>query len=292
MERRISFARETATGAASEQLTLPDGYRTDLWVYEPTAEAKGLPVVYLHGIQSHPGWWSGSAMAMARAGYAVYQPVRRGSGAATVDRGHAASAGQLLDDVQVACELAMRRSGANKVHLLGVSWGGKLAACYAADESRAATLASLTLITPGIAARVDVPLATKLSIIASLIVCPTTLFDIPLSGVELFTDNPEMRDYLRDDACRLDKATASFLYASRNLDCLLRRSPPGCVDLPTTLILSNRDRIIDSDAAETIIRRITAADPKIVRLDGAHTLEFEEDPQPLYDALIAALNRM
>ncbi len=290
MERRISFARKTTTGVA-EQLTLADGYRTDLWVYEPVEASQGLPVVYLHGIQSHPGWWSGSATAMADAGYAVYQPVRRGSGAATIDRGHARSAGQLLDDVQVACEFAMQRCGADKVHLLGVSWGGKLAACYAADKSRRQTLASLTMVTPGIAARLDVPLATKFAIAWALLVHPRSLFDIPLNDVELFTDNPRMRDYLRSDACRLDKASASFLYASRNLDWLVRRSPDGCVDLPTALILSNRDRIIDSDAAEASIRRITAADPHVVRLDGAHTLEFEQDPQPLYDALIAALNR-
>jgi acylglycerol lipase len=246
--------------------------------------------VYLHGIQSHPGWFVGSAASMADRGHAVFQVTRRGSGENVVDRGHARSAGQLLDDVAAAIRFAKDQTGADAVHLAGVSWGGKLAAAYAADASRAGDVASLTLIAPGIAAQVDVPLRTKLAIGASLLCCPKRRFDIPLSDVDLFTDNEPMRQYLRDDPFRLHRATARFLFISRLLDRSLRRTPPGAITAPTTLLLATRDRIIDNPATESTLHRLAPKHLTVHTLDGAHTLEFESDPTPLHAALADALN--
>ena len=45
-----------------EQLTLPDGRQTPLLRHFPPAGA-GLPVLYVHGIQSHPGWYTASGRA-------------------------------------------------------------------------------------------------------------------------------------------------------------------------------------------------------------------------------------
>ncbi|MBS3821905.1 MAG: hypothetical protein KGY81_09110, partial [Phycisphaerae bacterium] len=45
-------------------LALPDGYQTPVTVHEPPAAVpRRAPVVYLHGIQSHPGWFYRSAVA-------------------------------------------------------------------------------------------------------------------------------------------------------------------------------------------------------------------------------------
>jgi len=303
-------------------LRLDDGYETSIYIWEkgdrllfPKASSGGpegvsrvgvtanvsmvdrekvacplFPVVYLHGIQSHPGWFVGSAAAMAERGHAVFQVTRRGSGENIIDRGHAQSTGQLLDDVAAAVRFAMERTGAEAVHLVGVSWGGKLAAAYAADPARAADLASVTLIAPGVAAQVDVSLGMKLRIAASLLCRPKRRFDIPLSDVELFTDNEAMRRYLRDDPFRLHRATARFLFISRLLDRSLRRAAPGAITTPTTLLLATRDRIIDNPATEAILRRLAADRLTAHELDGAHTLEFEPDPTPLHTALTDALN--
>ena len=58
--------------------TAADGTELPLcvwWAGQPRAA-----VVYLHGIQSHSGWYAASSRAMAEAGIAVYQIDRRGSG--------------------------------------------------------------------------------------------------------------------------------------------------------------------------------------------------------------------
>ncbi|NBB95523.1 MAG: alpha/beta fold hydrolase [Planctomycetes bacterium] len=260
-------------------LALPDGYQTPVTVHEPPAAVpRRAPVVYLHGIQSHPGWFYRSAVALADAGHAVYQPARRGSGTNQVDRGHAESPEQLLDDLARAIDLAQAATGCDTCHLLGVSWGGKLAAAFAAmrpgEQQR---LASLTLVAPGICPQVDVAGRTKLAIAMSLLCCSRRRFEIPLSDPERFTDNEAMRDYLRDDPARLHRATARFLYVSRCLDRSLRRAQPGAISTPTSLLLAGRDRIIDNAATRSLCHRVCGKAWAVHEFDAAHTIEFEAD---------------
>ena len=129
----------------------------------PAAGARN-PVVYLHGIQSHPGWFSRSAAHLAACGHAVLMPTRRGSGTNRVARGDARSAGQLLEDVAACCRLAMAKFDAPRVRLAGVSWGGKLAAAFCLRAWEGVEVESLTMVAPGIASKVDVPLSKKLAI--------------------------------------------------------------------------------------------------------------------------------
>ena len=286
--RELSFARplERDVPLRRETWVLPDGCETLVLRHVP-AGRKGPPVLYVHGIQSHPGWFVGSAQALARAGHEVFQVTRRGSGPAGAGRGDAASARQLLDDVASAARCVLDKSGAEKLALVGVSWGGKLLAAYApAADAPAATL---TLVTPGIVPRVDVSLRTKLAIAAARCCCPRKYFDIPLSDPELFTDNPPMREYLQGDPHRLHRATARFLVASAVLDKALARAPAGSVRLPTTLILARRDRIIDNAATRAEVARLTAGRAEVFELDAAHSIEFEPDVRGFYDLLCRAV---
>ena len=269
-------------------IPLRDGYATYGWLYRPAGVA-GVPVVYVHGIQSHPEWFIRSCDALVVAGHPVLAVARRGSGENAAARGHARSAGQLLDDLDAAVAFACELTGAAKVHLVGVSWGGKLAAAYGLRPACAERLASLTMIAPGIAPRVDVRWWTKLAVAAALVAWPWKRFAIPLSDVELFTDNEAGREFLRDDPHRLARATAKFLYISRVLDWQLARAKPGALTLPTTLLLAARDRIIDNDATETVVRRLTAENARVVTINAAHTMDFEETPAEFLTALVTAM---
>jgi len=286
-------ARELSEGRWPQRLVLRlgDGYETSVFVHRRNVPAPHPPVLYVHGIQSHPGWFAGSAAALADEGYEVYQVTRRGSGDNEVDRGHADSADQLLDDVEAACRFVLARGGARRLHLVGVSWGGKLLAAFAAGRTPQPRIASLTLLTPGIVPRVDVATGTKLAVAVCLAVAPRRLFDIPLNDVGLFTDNEAMRRYLRDDPLSLHRATARFLCASRRLDGIIRRAPAGAISAPTTLVLASRDRIIRNAPTRAIVDRLTAGKAVVAELQGAHTLEFESDPGPLYRTLAAAAAR-
>jgi len=288
----LPLARELAGDRRPrlEPLALDDGYKTGVFVHSPRGPAR-LPVLYLHGIQSHPGWFVGSAAYLADRGHAVFQVTRRGSGANRHQRGHAGSPGQLLRDVNAACRFVMERSGSRRLHVVGASWGGKLAAAWAIWKGRVVEPASVTMIAPGIVPRVDVALRVKLAVAMLLLVGPRKLFDIPLNDVELFTDNQVMREYLRGDPFRLHRATTRFLYASSRLDSMLRRAPRGSLSAAATVLLATRDRIIDNTRTASVVEHLTAGRAVVKQFDSAHVLEFQADPQPFYAALAEALAR-
>ena len=278
------------TGSNTHKITLqlPDGYRTNVVCHLPQGQVSKLPVVYLHGIQSHPGWFEGSGDYLGAAGHEVFQVTRRGSGENRQDRSHAKSPDQLLADITAAVNFVKKTTHSKRVHLLGVSWGGKLAARYAFSPE-AADLASLVLIAPGIAAKVDVSIATKIKIGLSLLLYPKARFPIPLNEVALFTDNPIWREYVSVDPLRLNRATASLLYTSRKIDRQIDAAPTGGITLVTSLILANRDRIIDNKATIEKVKRLTGGRAKVIALEASHTLEFEVNPQPFYEALVKCL---
>ncbi len=273
-------------------LRLSDGYETSVYVHHPPAGAPAgkLPVLYVHGIQSHPGWFYGSALVLAGAGHAVYQVTRRGSGDNRLARGDTPSRKRLFEDVTDAVKFLQTDSGGSSGHLVGVSWGGKLLAAYLACRRQEAA-ASLTLLAPGVMPRVDVSLRVKIRIAGNLLVRPTARHDIPLSEPELFTDNEAMQAFLHRDAFRLHQATARFLFENRKLDYDLRRAPKGCLSVPTTLILASRDRIIDNAATRAMVQRLAGENLTIVELEGSHTLEFEADPSAYFRQVIAAVTR-
>ena len=276
-------------------MKLRDGYTTSVYVHAPARHVleQTAPVVFLHGIQSHPGWFYRSALAMADAGYRVYQPTRRGSGDNTVARGEAASLEQLFGDIDDAICFAQRGSGCERVHLIGISWGGKLAAAYLVwrGEKTANPPASLTLLSPGIAAKLDLSLRTKLSMAVALLRRKhTKRYPIPLSDATLFTINQPVLEYLRGDEFRLHEGTVRFLCISRRLEILLRKAKRGAISTPTTLILARHERILYNDKVRKLVAKLTADAATAVELNGYHTLEFEPDPRELCETLVNSLD--
>ena len=262
-----------------------DGTPLVMRIWRP--ERPRAALVYLHGIQSHSLWYEASSRRLAESGVAVYQIERRGSGADTAhERGHVDRAEVWLRDVALAAERARYETGVAGVHLLGVSWGGKLAVACAAE--RPDLYKSLILAAPGIVPCVDVHLMTKVRVAKCLALGrELERFSIPLGDPVLFTENPERIRYIAEDPLSLREVTARFLYESRRLDRMVRRAA-GEVRMPVFLALAERDRIIDNRATRALVERFPAARRRIVEYPGAsHTLEFEPDPGPFFRDLVA-----
>ncbi len=255
-------------------LVLPDGYRAYARFW-PAPNPKGA-VLYFHGIQSHCGWYETSAAALGEAGFAVLQPDRRGSGRNEVDRGHGDSAQELIADAFVAREELLRRSQCPDYHIVGVSWGGKLAA--AAHATDADGVRSLSLVTPGLFPLVGVSSGQKFRIGMAMASAPHKQFDIPLNDADLFTAEPKWNRYITEDALTLREATAGFYLASRRMDKLFARlgkAPP----VPLHLFMAEDERIIDNDATAQFVRDLQWPNCRISTYDGArHSLEFEPPP--------------
>ncbi len=251
-------------------ITLDDGYDAyaRYWPQPGCREA----VLHLHGIQSHASWYELTAKALNDAGYAVLQPDRRGSGKNSQARGHADSSQQLIDDGLRYAQRLAEVSGTDRIHLVGVSWGGKLAAAmHVTDPNR---FVSIALIAPGIYPIISVSNAEKFRIGFSMISEPTRSYDIPLNDPELFTDQPEYIEYLKSDAIQLHQATAGFYLASRRMDktvAKITKAPP----VPLHMFLAGEERIIDNERSRELIRSLNWPNTRISTYENSrHTLEF------------------
>jgi acylglycerol lipase len=251
---------------------MSDGYvvRGRVW------PADGPTVIYLHGIQSHGGWFEWSGGLLASLGCNVIMPDRRGSGLNREARGDAQDNLRWVLDVEEIIADCKRRGLSRELRLVGVSWGGKLAVKLADRMPR--DIASVLLITPGVFPAVDVSSFEKLRIAAALLSKPDMYAAIPLSDAALFTDNPAGRKFIDEDELTLHQVTARFFWHSRRLDREIQRWPAGRVKTPLTIVLCGRDRIIRNAETREWARRVSDGRAKIVEFpEDVHTLEFNTD---------------
>jgi alpha-beta hydrolase superfamily lysophospholipase len=259
--------------------TASDGYRWQYRHYRPAGIPAGR-VVFLHGIQSHGGWYEQSCRHLAGAGLSVYFLDRRGAGLNQQDRGDTPSFRRLIDDVAEFFHHLRQQQAEGKILLAAISWGAKVAT--ALQRRHPGLVDGLALLCPGFFPRVSLSLPQKLRVLASRLLTPRRLFPIPLDEPELFTATPRWLQFLRDDPLSLHRATARFLAENVRLDLYLRWTPKH-VRVPVLLLLAGQDRIIDNVPTRTFVERFASTDRQIIEHPQAHhTLEFEPDPTPFF----------
>jgi len=265
-----------------DTVVLSDGYRAAVRWWRPP-EPRGA-VLYFHGIQSHGEWYERSGAHLAERGMTVLMPDRRGSGQNHEQRGHVESVERCVQDGVDALNVLCEASGRDAAHVVGVSWGGKLAVALAAAAAR--RIRSLTLVAPGLFPKVDLSSSEKFRVAMSMVNARSRMFDIPLNDPRLFTANPERIRYVEHDAHRLLQVSASFLIATRRLDRRVQRLGASGWRGGLHVFLAGRDRIIDNERTRRWLRDLPSPDRQISEYPEAeHTLEFEADPRPFFEAL-------
>jgi alpha-beta hydrolase superfamily lysophospholipase len=268
---------------AIQEHTASDGYRWKYRVY-PTPGTPRAELVFIHGIQSHAGWYEHSCTRFSQAGYRVSFLDRRGAGMNSAGRGDAPGGfRRLLDDLAEFLTALPRtaprgHSIAQLPVILGaISWGGKLAA--ALERRHPGLIDGLMLFCPGFASRIRLPLGRQLLVLLCRLFRPRKQFPIPLNDPELFTANPHWHAFLRDDPLRLHHGTARLLIESARLDGYLR-FVPKYVHVPVLMLLAEHDRIIHNAKVRAFVSRFATPDKQILEYPGAHhTLEFEPEPE-------------
>ncbi len=274
-----AFARRTYTTG--------DGYRCHYRDY-PTAGTPRGQVVFVHGIQSHAGWYEHSCRRLSAAGFAVSFLDRRGSGENAEARGDTPSFRRLLDDIAEFLR-PLRRDQTLPIFLAGISWGGK--PVVALQRRHPGLVDGLALLCPGFRPQVGPKRKERLAILWSRLTAPRRLFPVPLSDPQLFTATPRWQQFIREDPLSLRQATARFFVESVRLDLYLRFAVAR-VNVPVLLLLAEHDRIIDNARTRAFVEGIPAADKEVHEYAGAHhTLEFEADPEPFLADLLAWLDR-
>lgn len=232
--------------------------------------------VYLHGIESHSGWFDLAAEQLARRGYPVFSIDRRGSGINREHRdftsGHVESGVRLVDDVDRAVQ-AVRDSGKfHEVHLIGLSWGGKYVMAY--DAAYPNRIDGMVLITPGMKPKVDLTAPQKAAVFVDMIFAPERQHPVPIK-TEMFTTQPEQLAYIRNDPLRLHAVSAAFLRQSIRMDRMVERKEDREYP-PLLLFLAGRDRIIDNDATRRLVTRDPGRAVKIIEYpEQTHSIQLD-----------------
>ena len=190
---------------------MSDGYLVRGRVWEPVNRAVTSAVIYLHGIQSHGGWFEWSASLLAQSGRAVILPDRRGSGLNQAQRGDTTSWQRWLTDIDELAAWSAAQYGSQSFDLVGVSWGGKTALAWSLKNP--IRVRKILLIGPGLFPAVDVGWSTRLKIGRALLTDAARQFEIPLNNPELFTDNLAGQKFITADNLKLTNATARFFLA-------------------------------------------------------------------------------
>ncbi|MBK8269513.1 MAG: alpha/beta fold hydrolase [Planctomycetes bacterium] len=271
----------------SKQITFLDGYSVHARLWQPPNPRSRI--LYLHGIQSHGGWYELSGGARrCRLHRPHARPPRLRPGTPTPQPPD--SLDQCLADTKCMLDFLLKMPGGDaagrpSAHVIGVSWGGKQAVHLAQAHPR--HVKTLSLIAPGLFPRIDLTLTEKFRVGVSMINDREKLFDIPLNDAAFFTDNPERMAFVERDMHKLQQVSARFLLTSRQLDKLIRVFPDSPYRNPVHLFLAGRDRIIDNEKTRDWLRGLPSPDRRITEYpDGGHTLEFDRDPEPFLNDLV------
>ena len=243
-------------------------------------QAPAPVVIILHGIQSHSGWYEALARFLFENGLEVAALDRRGSGMNAARRGDTRNYKALAEDIKTFIEQLKGSRGMDRFHLVGISWGGKLAAVFALLFPE--LVRSQILMSPGIYSRVDFSTLDRVSILLHYLFSPGKLFPIPIDRPEMFTANPEKIEYIRSDRLSLHHCTARFFFASFRMEKLLAKRVKDLAT-PTLVMLSENDAIVDNERLEDFFGRMGSSRKRLKVYEGAHhTLEFEKDPIPIF----------
>jgi acylglycerol lipase len=270
---QVTYYTSTKSNTVREERTYiaPDGQELAyLYHHNPNRDAK-IALVYLHGIESHAAWFDRPADMLTAYGFDVYCIDRRGSGMNRENRG--ITSGDVdtyqtwIDDLDTI--IGPLDEQYDKVILMGLSWGGKLAMGYALEHPE--DVDGLILITPGFSSKVPGEFATAMDVIFS---APEDYVKIPIEP-EWFTETPEYLEKLKVDPLRLQYATGRFFIEGERLDGVVSRGLPTN-QLPLLLILAGQDKIIDNPATLSMLQKGQQDIYDIVIFsDQTHSVQFD-----------------
>jgi acylglycerol lipase len=247
-------------------------------------------IIYLHGIQSHGAWYVETAAELARHGYSVYLPDRRGSGRNRGPRGFFHSRMHLIDDVRRFVALSQDGHPGCPTFIIGNCWGAKPALAFALQAQE--ELAGLVLLSPALKTRTDLSLRDKVKVLVGQMLSPASArawrVRLPLTP-EMFTSNPTYLQFIREDPLALREVSPRFCFESFLWDHHLRRQRQ--FRLPLLLMQGGRDPIVDVEAVRRWFNRVVSRHKQYRFYPNfGHTLDFEEQRQQYWNDLLAWLD--
>ncbi len=233
--------------------------------------ARRRPVVMLHGLQSHSGWFLRSARGLREAGLPVYAFDRCGSGLSDAPCCAGPRLEALLAETDAVVEHALHGRPYGSVHLLAHCFGAIPALLYAAHY-RPARVASLVLATPAFYTRVGVTLRDKARIVGSLVTGREVLASVTLEPTQ-FSDDERWVELVRRDHRARRQFPARFLYEVARAR---RRLPAAARELNAGVLaaFAADDPICDNRRNRRLLERVRAPKQLCEYAGARHVLDF------------------
>ncbi len=226
-------------------------------------------VIYLHGLESHIGWFLNLAQFLNSRNINVYAFDRRGSGL-NKNSCRNFSSRYLSSDLKIFIDLVKREHPSSRIFLVGLCLGGKIAVDFFSYHKDC--LDGLVLISPSLKNKLKFSLADKLAILFR----SNSMLKIPIKDT-MFTANEKYLRYINSDSLRLRHIPAQHLLEIARMGKRLKKAS-GNIELPVLLMLAGIDKIIDTCAVKRWYEELPTTDKTLkFYKDYHHLLTFEEN---------------
>ncbi len=236
--------------------------------------AEGDAILYMHGLESHMGWFQDMAQRLKMRGLHVYAFDRRGSGLSKEEKGHIDNFKIWMNDIEDIVLLIKRDHPKKKIYLMGICGGGRFAVDYTGYKP--GSIDGLILVSPAIKTKVTLTPLKKIEVLLGSFLSPKRRMGIPLRD-DMFTTNARYIDYMKADPLKLHYLTARFYKELTLMDLYLGKKI-NKTNLPMLTVLAGDDKIVDNDAVAAWHNRLAVRDKTIKVFEGTcHFLPFQEN---------------
>ncbi len=279
-----SLRRALAQGRL-EWLDGPDRYDIPVRVYGPRGPK--TPLILVHGLQSHSGWFAQSAAFIAGLGHPVYAMDRRGSGLSQAPRGDVGKDRAWTRELLAVAEQVRHRHRHDRVYVMGHCFGAIPAAAFA--DRYPDLVKGLLLATPAIYARTGLTLDTTVRSFLSSRGYNDDYLPVPWYS-EWFSEFDDFEAFLLLDPLALHAVTGNFYWQAHQTRQHLQKSPSR-LTMPVMMAVAGEDPVADNE--ENLAWLTRTASPRIVLLryqNARHVLEFSSERERFFADLAAWLN--
>lgn len=234
----------------------------------PTRDSQAPCAIYLHGLESHMGWFFNLAEYLNSRGINVYAFDRRGSGV-NRDSCKNSRCSYLSSDTKIFLDLVKEEHPESRIFLIGLCLGGKIALSFATKYQD--LIDGLILISPSLKSKLKFSLADKLSIVFR----PNRMLKIPIKD-RMFTSNEGRLKHIKNDAMRMHSIPAQHLLEIAKMDRYIK-SALRTLRLPVLVMLAGVDEIIDTASVKKWYQKLPSDDKTLkIYKDFYHLLTFEK----------------
>jgi alpha-beta hydrolase superfamily lysophospholipase len=240
-------------------------------------------VIYMHGLESHMGWFVNLAEFLAMRNINVYAFDRRGSGL-NKNNSRNFSSRYMSSDLKIFIDLVRKDHPGSRIFLIGLCLGGKIAVDFFSYHKDC--LDGLILISPSLKNKLKFPLSDKFSILFR----PNSMLKIPIKD-EMFTSNEKWLKYMKKDSLRLRHIPAQHLLEIVKMERHMKKAS-GNIRLPVLLMLAGIDEIIDTDGVRRWYEKLPSTDKTLkFYKDCYHLLTFEKDTSRIMEDIVLWIKR-